>query len=107
MDENDAKCSNMASGEGCFARGGDTGDLNATDLLHPASLPLLGGDCGLGFRRSAVKRSTRPRRSSSIARSGASRLDRAGARHKKSSTVSNPLASGRSLNSIKTAFADV
>ena len=29
------------------------------------------------------------------------------ARHKKSSTVCNPLASGRSLKSIKTAFADV
>lgn len=50
----------MAGCEGCFARGGDTGDLHVADLDRPANLPLLGGDCGCGFRRSPVKRQHAP-----------------------------------------------
>ena len=59
IDENDAKVFKMtgvAGRERCFARGGDTGDLDVADLNRPADLPLLGGDYGRGFRRSPVER---------------------------------------------------
>jgi hypothetical protein len=35
----------IAGGEGCFARGGDTGDLDLADLDRSADLSLPGGDC--------------------------------------------------------------
>ena len=59
IDEGDAEIcemSGIAGGEGCFARGGDTGDLDIADLDRSADLPLPGGDDSRGCRSKPVKR---------------------------------------------------
>ena len=45
----------VAGCEGCFARGGDTGDLDVADLDRPPDQPLPGGECGRSLRRSPVE----------------------------------------------------
>ena len=45
----------MAGGEGCFARGGDAGDLDVADLDRSTDLLHSGSDCGRGFRGSPVE----------------------------------------------------
>ena len=40
----------------CFARGGDTGDLDIADFNCPADLPLPGGDRSRGLRRRPIER---------------------------------------------------
>jgi hypothetical protein len=57
VDENDpeaSKVAGVARGEGCFAREGDTGDLDIADLDRPADLPLLGNDRSRGLSSSSV-----------------------------------------------------
>ena len=46
----------VACGEGCFARGGDAGDLDVTDLDRPPNLPLSGSECGRSLCRTPVER---------------------------------------------------
>jgi hypothetical protein len=46
----------VARCEGCFACNRDAGDLDVADLDRQADLPLLGSECGRGFRCSPVER---------------------------------------------------
>jgi hypothetical protein len=59
IDENDAKVFKMtgvAGRDGCFARSGDTRDMDVADLNRPADLPLPGSDYGRRFRRGPIER---------------------------------------------------
>lgn len=58
----------VADGEGCLARGGDTGDLHIAYLYRPANLPLGHDDYGRVFCRTTAsahrmsREPTRPRK---------------------------------------------